>query len=161
MTVVATAASGGGLRDYGIFHNEQVFTVFVEMTHSPAPAPSWTLQYALLRRPAGSSGAMTLGISRAVQMQDHVVPPFPINKEEPQFANEIVARNEGRMMVAYAEINREGKTENLRIIQSPNPLLNQPLLEALGKWTFRPAEVNGQAVAVKALVGFPLSIPPH
>jgi hypothetical protein len=161
MTIVATAASGGGLRDFGIFHNEQVFTVYIEMTHSPAPAPSWTLQYALLRRRTASSSTITLGASNAVQMQDHVLAPFPIDKEEPQFTSEIVARSEGRMMVAYVEITSEGKTENLRIVQSPNPLLNQPLLEALGKWTFRAAEMNGQAVAVKALVGFPLSLPSH
>jgi hypothetical protein len=160
MNVVATAASGGGLRDYGIFRNEQVFTVYIEMTHSPTPAPSWTLQYALRRR-ATSSSTITLGTTNAVQMQDHVLAPFPINKEEPQFANEIVARSQGSMMVVYAEINIEGNTENLRIIQSPNPLLNQPLLEALGKWTFRPAEINGRAVAVKALVGFPISLSPH
>ena len=159
MNIVATAASGGGLRDYGIFRNEPVFTVYIEMTHSPTPAPSWTLQDALLRRRTAST--ITLGPTNGVQMQDHVLAPFPINKEEPQFANEIVARSQGLMIVAYVEINSEGNSENLRIIQSPNPLLNQPLLEALRKWTFRPAEVNGKAVAVKALVGFPLSLAPH
>ena len=158
LTIVATAASGGGLRDYGIFHNESVFTVYIPMTHSPEPAPSWTLQYALLRRPGGN--AVTLASNASTfQMQDHIVPPFPIDKENPEFPEEIVARNLTRMMVVYAEITDEGKISNPRIIQSPNPLLNQPLLETLKKWTFRPAEMNGQAVAVKALLGIPLSLP--
>jgi outer membrane biosynthesis protein TonB len=51
--------------------------------------------------------------------------------------------------------------ENARIIQSPNPLLNEPVLEALAKWTFRPAEMHGAPVAVKALLGVPLSLPPR
>lgn len=66
MTVVATAASGGGLRDYGIFHNESVFTVYVDMTHSPEAAPSWTLQYALRRR-------------RGADLDDH---PWPLGPDE-------------------------------------------------------------------------------
>jgi TonB family protein len=158
MTIVATAASGGGLRDYGIFRNELVSTVYIQMTHSPTPAPSWTLQYARLRRPSGNSNSVALG-SGSVQMQDHVIAPFPMEKEKPQFPEEAVARNLGRMIVVYAEITHEGKVENTRIIQSPNPLLNQPLLAALAKWVFRPAESNGQPVAVKALMGIPLSLP--
>ena len=158
MTIVATAASGGGLRDYGIFRNESVFTVYIDMTHSPDPAPSWTLQYALLRRGADPS-TITLGSS--VGMGDQLVAPFPIQKEEPQFPEEVVAKNLSRMVVVYAEISNEGKVQNARVIQSPNPLLNQPVIEALAKWTFRPAEMNGAPVAVKALFGVPLSLPPR
>jgi TonB family protein len=162
LTIVATAASGGGLRDFGIFRNESVFTVYIPMTHSPEPAPSWTLQYSLLRRPAGNGSTVNLASnSSALQMQEHIVPPFPIDKENPAFPEEIVARNLARMIVVYAEITDEGRISNPRIIQSPNPLLNQPLLETLKKWTFRPAEMNGQPVPVKALIGFPLSLPPH
>ncbi len=147
MTIVSTAASGGGLRDYGIFRNEVVSTVYIEMTHSPEPAPSWTLQYALLQKDPNMAPETLVG-------------PFPIDKEKPEFPREVVARNIGRLIVVYAEINVEGKVENTRIIQSPNPLLNSPLLEALAKWAFRPAESNGQPVAVKALLGIPLSLPP-
>ena len=147
MTIVSTAASGGGLRDFGIFHNEVVSTVYIEMTHSPTPAPSWTLQYSLLQKVPGMS-------------PERMVGPFPIEKEQPQFPLEVVARNLGRLIVVYAEINAEGRVANTRIIQSPNPLLNAPLLEALAKWAFRPAEAEGQPVAVKALLGIPLSLPP-
>ncbi len=86
------------------------------------------------------------------------MPPFPTTKESPQFPADIVSRNLGRMIVAYALISSEGKMENIRIIQSPNPLLNEPLVDALRKWSFRPAEMHGQPVAVKALLGIPLSL---
>jgi TonB family protein len=147
MTIVSTASSGGGLRDFGIFRNEVVSTVYIEMTHSPTPAPSWTLQYSLLQKGSGMS-------------PERVVGPFPIEKEKPQFPLEVVARNLGRLIVVYAEINVEGRVVNTRIIQSPNPLLNSPLLEALAKWAFRPAESEGKPVAVKTLLGIPLSLPP-
>jgi TonB family protein len=159
LTVTATASSGGGLRDYGIFRNEAVFTVYMEMTHSPHPAPSWTLQYALLRQGNANSSSISLGAG-AVRMNGQLLPPFPRNKVQPEFPPEIVAKNLGRIMVVYGEITSEGKVERLRIIQSPNPLLNQAALEAVSKWTFRPAEMNGQPAAVKALFGIPLSLPP-
>jgi TonB family protein len=92
-------------------------------------------------------------------MSDQLVAPFPINKENPQLPEEIVAKNPSRLVVVYAEISNDGKVEHPRIIQSPNPLLNEPVLEALAKWTFRPAEMNGTPVAVKALFGVPLSLP--
>jgi TonB family protein len=162
MTIVATASSGGGLRDYGIFRNESVFTVYIEMTHSPVPAPSWVFQYALLQRSADSASTISLASSPAtLRMQERLIAPFPINKQDPQFPEEIVARNLSRLVVVYAEISNEGKVGSMRIIQSPNPLLNQPLLEALSQWTFRPAEMSGQPVAVKALFGIPLSLPLH
>ncbi len=155
MTITSTAKSGGGLRDYGIFRNESVYTVYVEMTHSPTPAPSWTLQYSVLSKPASAGGQA--GIS--LWSDQNVLAPYPIAKENPEFPADAVSRNLGRMVVVYGEINLEGKLERLRIIQSPNPLLNAPLLAALAKWTFRPAELNGKPVAVKALLGVPLSLP--
>jgi TonB family protein len=131
----------------------------MEMTHSSTPAPSWVLQYALLRQPSQNPQSVSLqDPSRAVRLGEQLVPPFPVTKEVPQLPEEIVARNSGRQIVVYVEINTEGKTEKMRIIQSPNPLLNQPVLEALGKWLFRPAEMGGKPAAVKALVGIPLSL---
>jgi TonB family protein len=157
LTITATAASGGGLRDYGVFHNESVFTVYMEMTHSP-PAPPWTLQYALLRKPNPSS-TLTLKKETSLRMEQNLLAPYPMNKENPEFPVDAVSKNLGRMVVVYGVINAEGKLENMRIIQSPNPLLNAPLIAALEKWSFRPAELNGEPVAVKALVGIPLSLP--
>jgi hypothetical protein len=45
------------------------------------------------------------------------------------------------------------------VLQSPSIEFNQPLLDALQKWVFRPAQLNGQPVSVKALLGIPLSLP--
>ena len=158
LTITSTAKSGGGLRDFGIFRNESVYTVYVEMTHSPTLAPSWTLQYSVL--PKASSSSAQFGKPAASLWSDqNVLAPYPIDKENPEFPVDSVSRNLGRMVVVYGEISTEGRLEKMRIIQSPNPLLNAPLLAALAKWTFRPAELNGEPVAVKALIGVPLSLP--
>ena len=158
-TVVASGGSGGGLKDYGIFRNESVYTVYIDMRQSEAAAPAWILQYALLQKTDPDPQGSRTTTVRSVQMEAPVQAPFPIEKESPKFPAEIVARNLGRMVVVYIVINSEGKPEQSRIIQSPNPLLNQPVLEALQKWSFRPAEMNGRPVAVKSLLGIILSAP--
>src|ERR1019366_4788071 len=48
VNIVSTASSGGGLPDLGIFHNEKVYTVFLDMRATDEDhAPSWILQYAV------------------------------------------------------------------------------------------------------------------
>jgi hypothetical protein len=40
---------------------------------------------------------------------------------------------------------------------SPDDQLDKPVFDALGKWIFRPAEMNGSPVAVKVFWGIPLA----
>ena len=91
--------------------------------------------------------------------QQGVVLPFPVAKSQPLFPRDLVKKYPGRRMIFYALITAEGKMEQISIKDSPDPLFNQHLLDALAKWTFRPAKFNGEAVAVKALFGVPLFSP--
>jgi hypothetical protein len=63
------------------------------------------------------------------------------------------------MIIVYAIINAQGKMEKISIKDSPDGRLLQPLLEALAKWVFRPARLDGAPVAVKVLMGIPLWLP--
>lgn len=143
MTIVATGSAGGGLKDYGIFKNEIVYTVYIEMSEPGHPRPSWTLQYASATSPSPAYSTM--------------VPPFPIVREYPRLPREASARNLGRTLVVAGVITPEGKLDSLRVVQSPNPLLIQPLLNCLAQWTFQPAESNGKKVAARFALGIPLS----
>jgi TonB-like protein len=156
MTIVSTASSGGGFSDFGVFFNEQVYTVYIDMrTTLEDPAPSWTLQYAVL--PAEAAAAMAAQSSS--RSQDGLLPPFPGFKQLPRLPVELVQKYLHRLMVVYAIINTKGKLEQMSVKQSPDEQLNQPVLDALGKWVFRPAELHGQPVPVKVLLGIPLALP--
>jgi hypothetical protein len=142
ITIVSTGNSGGGLGDFGVFHDEAVFTVYINTASSTDdPAPAWILQYAILNRSLPP---------------DDLVAPFPIQKETPQWPAELVARYRGRSLVVYAVISAEGKMQKLKMMQSPNIQFNDTLFAVLDKWTFRPAMVKGNPVAVKALLGVPI-----
>jgi len=156
LTIVSTARSGGGLADFGVFRNEQVYTVYLDIRPSADdPAPSWVLQYAPLRGAAAQASAP----QNPARNQEGLIPPFAVEKELPHFPAELARKYLHRQLVVYAIINTEGKFEQISVKQSPDMQLNQPLLDALSKWVFRPAELNGEPVPAKVLLGIPVSLP--
>jgi len=158
LTIVSTASSGGGLRDYGVFREEAVFTVFIDMESASNNPDSWIMQFALLPRMAGGAGAMQIKLADPPEPRGQLVSPFPLSKTKPQISEEVAAKALHGMLVVYGVVNPAGKLENMRVIESPDPLLSSAVLTALEKWIFQPAELNGEPVAVKALLGIPLPL---
>jgi len=146
MTISSLGNNGGGLADYGVFSDERVYTVYLDMRQTlEDPAPAWTLQYAPLREPNDAAPI------------EGVTPPFPSHKEMPKLSDELLQRYDGRQVVVYAVINTEGRFEQLIVKESPTVELNAPILHALRRWTFRPAQLAGKPVALKVLLGITLA----
>ena len=146
MTVVSTASSGGGLEDFGVFEKERVFTVYIPMKRTPdAEDPTWTLQYALLKDD-----------SAGVQGDQQVVAPSAVMREWPQFPTDLEKKYAQRQVVIYAVVEKDGKVAHIAVKQTPDTRLSDPIVQALSKWVFRPAQLNNQPVAVKVLLGIPL-----
>ncbi len=154
ITIVANGASGGGFKDFGVFQDEASYTVYLDMADTGLSISSWTLQYALYshRLP---------GSSRMPQIPHGLLtPPYAITKSLPHFSSEVAKRSAGATIVVSGIVNLQGKFEDLRIMQSPDPGLNQLLLDSLAKWTLQPAKMDGAHVPVKFLLGVPVnSIP--
>jgi hypothetical protein len=53
-------------------------------------------------------------------------------------------------------LGADGKLRHISVKQTPDAHVSAPIAQALGKWVFRPAQMNNQPVAVKILVGIPL-----
>ena len=155
LTVISTENSGGGLPFSGVFAHEQIYTVYLDMRSAESdPAPSWTLEFAVI---PGANQANASG--NPVRSQEGLVLPFPAVKEALALPAELVRKHLRSMIIVYAVINAEGKMEQLSVKDSPEALLNEPLLDVLKKWVFRPARLNGEPVAVRALMGIPLWAP--
>jgi len=149
MTISSLAESGGGLPDLGVFAREKVYTVYLDMREPNVDyAPSWTLQYARLRSAAEQGVA-----SRA---PEGITPPFPLSKELPGLNSELMRKYLREVIVVYAVMDTEGKLHDLAIKQTPDGRFNLPVLSALTHWRFQPAQVNGQPIALKVLIGIPL-----
>ena len=149
VTVVSTESSGGGLPNFGVFSDDTKYTVFLDMkTAANGTVQSWTLEFGVPRNvnSNGSNG----------NHQGFVL-PFPVVKEPPLLPVELVQRYLRRLVIVYGIISADGKMQQLAVKDSPDAGLNEAVLNGLGKWSFRPAQLDGQAVAVKVLIGIPLS----
>jgi len=153
MTIVSTPSSGGGLPDFGIFANERVYTVFLDTRMTTQDqSPSWTLQYAPMR--AEVNGAA----DTRPQALRGVTPPYALAKEIPHWPADLVRRYVQRVIVVSGVIDTEGKLGQVLVMQSPDDRLTGELTEALSKWVFRPAELNGHPISAKIMLGVPLSL---
>jgi hypothetical protein len=157
ITILSTEASGGGLPHVGVFSDEQIYTVYVDMRRTVTdPAPSWTFEYGVPKNTQASPhSAKTI-----TRMQQGLVLPFPVVKEQPAFPADLVRKYLKRRIIVFAMINADGKFEKISVKESPDPLLNEAVISALTKWSFRPAQADGEVVPVKALIGIPLVLIP-
>jgi len=150
--IESTASSGGGLPDLGIFENEKVYTVFLDMRASDEdPAPSWILQYSVLQPGA------TQPEHPPARIVGTPTPPYATLKEVPGIRPDVVRRNAHSLIVAIAVMNTAGKLEQISIKQTPDSDLIAPLVSSLGNWMFEPAQINGKPVALKVMLGIRLS----
>jgi hypothetical protein len=143
ITIISTGNSGGGLKDYGVFRNEAVYTIYVDMSD----AGNWTLQYSVLPDPGDSAYA---------NVGQVISPPYPEEKHVPQFSPELAIRYDGTLLVIQGVIAKDGSVQNLRSIQTPDPMLMAALSESLKASKFHPAEAGNKAVAIKFLLGVPV-----
>ena len=142
MTVVSTASSGGGLEDFGVFHDERVFTVYIPMKRSEEEAdPTWTLQYAPVQS-ADSVG--------------QVLAPSVATREWPEIPAALQKKYSERQVVISAVVDKDGKVSNVAVLRTPDPRVSAPIAKALTKWVFHPAQAHSAPVAVKVLIGIPL-----
>ena len=148
MTITSTASSGGGLPDFGVFHNEKVYTVYLDMRDNDEDrTPSWTLQYAVLQPQTGDASDRIRGTP---------TPPYTTLKEVPQFSAALASKCAHQLIVASAILNLTGQLEQVTVKQTPDSQVNVPLIEALRNWTFQPAQVDEKPVALKILLGIRL-----
>jgi hypothetical protein len=153
--IVSTASSGGGLPDLGVFHNEKVYTVFVDMRATDEDhAPSWILQYAVQQPPPGDPDA-----NGRTRIDGVPTPPYAMLKEIPEFTPELLRKYSHKTIVASALMNTSGKLEQVSIPQNSEDALVRPLLAALSHWLFQPAQIDGQPVSLKILLGIRFSVP--
>jgi hypothetical protein len=152
--VVSTERGGGGLPFFGVFGDQQVYTVFLDMRETETdPTPSWTVEFAL-----AEDTATYVDVADKPANQGLVL-PFPAVKERPKLPAELVRKHNGKMVIVYALINAEGKLEQLSVKETPDPALSEPVIDALSQWVFRPAVLEGRSVVMKMLLGIRLWLP--
>jgi protein TonB len=80
-------------------------------------------------------------------MVSGITPPVPLNTPGPVYPDLARrARVEGDVLVE-AMIGADGAIREARVLRSASPLLNAAALEAVRRWSYRPARVGERPVA--------------
>jgi TonB family protein len=111
-------------------------------------APSWVFEFGV--PPLNDRG------KTAAQIQQGIILPFPISKEQPVFPAESVRKYLRQRIIVYAIIQTDGKMQNISVEETPDTALNEAVVTALRKWVFRPGQIDGESVPVKVLLGVPV-----
>lgn len=153
-SIVASGGSGGGLKDFGVFHkNEAVYTVYIDVSDIAPTSEAWVLQYADTGA-APRTTEITLGNDGSLSApQAMLEPPYAVKKPMPE---KLLPAPNTAMTVVTGIISREGKLENARVLQAPNESCGKQWAETLGNWTFRPASKSGTSIPVRVLIGIPV-----
>ena len=77
-------------------------------------------------------------------------PPMPLKTPPPNYPDSM--KGTGGMVSLVVIINSDGTVAEARVTKSSDVAFEAPSLEAISKWKFKPAEVNGQPVKCKITV---------
>jgi protein TonB len=94
-----------------------------------------------------------------VRVSQGVTQGMVIHRVQPQYPQMAkIARVQGPVVLA-AIIGKDGTIQNLHVISTASPLLNQSALDAVKQWRYRPYILNGEPVEVdtQITVNFTLS----
>lgn len=111
-------------------NGKQVIEVAVEEL-----AASASFESGLFARPEGS-------VERCLKP----VPPEIIEAPEPRYPGSAVAAGTDGVVEVYARIGTDGKVHDPVIIRVPSKAFADTTIQALAKWTFRPASCDGTPV---------------
>lgn len=85
---------------------------------------------------------VSAGVTQGMKVRD-VKPVYP------QMAK--VARIQGAVVLA-AVIGKDGAIQNLHVVSTASPLLNQSAIDAVKQWRYRPYILNGEPVEVDTTI---------
>ena len=81
-----------------------------------------------------------------------VTPPMVISKTEPGYTEEARAAKIQGSVVLSVVVGADGRAQQVSVLRSLDPGLDQKAVETVGTWKFRPGMKDGQPVAVQAQI---------
>jgi len=81
-----------------------------------------------------------------------VTVPHVIYSPEPGFSDEARKAKQQGSVVLWVVVGKDGRTYSIRVGQSLGMGLDEKAIDAVSRWRFKPATLNGQAVATQIAV---------
>jgi TonB family protein len=123
-----------------------VYTVAINMPNVTSYSGSWILWYAERQPEPGE--------------QRQVLPPEPLRKVDPIYdLSAMDDRVEGKVQLS-AIIHKDGYVYGITIVRGVDPRLDEKAVQALRKWEFTPASIDGDPVDVDIVIEIPFRLRP-
>ena len=81
--------------------------------------------------------------------------PSLVSKVDPKYPPTLIKQHVDGEVVLYAIIRKDGSVDSIQLVHGIDPVLDKFSMEALARWTFRPASHEGQPVELEAIVHIP------
>jgi protein TonB len=126
-----------------------VYSIAIQMPNITSYSGSWTVWFAG-RDPAASGPVEML-----------LKPPVPLRKVDPKYVPAAVEdRVEGKVRLA-AIIHKDGHVDAVELLRGLDNRLDRSAAEALSKWEFEPAQLNGVPIELDAVFEIPFHLAPR
>lgn len=114
---------------------------------SPPPAPAAPVETERPEEPwVGECGSLR------IHRVSSVTPPVLVKEVKPEYPESVIEMRVEGIVLAELIVDAAGKVCDARIVSGVIPEVDEPILEAVRQWEFRPAELDGKAVAVSHVV---------
>lgn len=126
--------------DRQVFGGRRPYGMTVNMPNLNSFTGSWVLRFAELKQD---------------QKEGELLTPVPMEKTDPGYPLELMKNNVHGQVTLYAIIHSDGRVGDVRVLSSPDDRLDHYAVTALKQWKFAPAEKDGKAIAIEAVVIIP------
>ncbi len=133
-----------------IFARRRVYSMNVNMPNLNSATGSWILNFSEMRSRSTMPQTKT---------SDEIAEPAPLHKVDPKYPPTLMAEHVEGEVILYAVIRRDGSVDGIQVVRGIDPQLDGNAVRALAQWKFRPAERQGQAVDLEAIVHIPFHAP--
>jgi protein TonB len=111
-----------------------------------------------LRKIALAAAFAGMALAPAVRADSRFEPPVPVRTVAPDFPNDLRNKGISGIVMVNVLIDAQGNPQDLKVTKSSNSAFEEPAVEALRKWKFKPAERDGANVALRVVIPIRFSV---
>jgi TonB family protein len=121
----------------------------------------WRIHTLLMNMPdlTSSSGSWLLNfaepLGKVMRENNQIIAPLPVHSVDPEYPPALIEQGVEGKVILVAVIGVDGTVNQIRVVQSLNPVLDHNAAVALSQWKFDPALLHNRPVPLKVLVTVP------
>lgn len=96
--------------------------------------------------------AMGCACTQAVCAEAKPEPPVPVRTVPPTYPSELRREGVSGVVMVKCQIDTQGNVTGTEVEKSSNPAFEQPAVDAVKRWKFKPAKQDGVPVVIKVSI---------